>query len=266
MDAQLNGARIHYRRAGSGFPVVLLHAGVADSRMWEPQVGALNNDFELITPDMRGFGKSELPPTAWSPTADLLALMDALGVRDAPHIVGCSIGGGVAIDFALEHPDRVSKLVLVGAGVGGLVVGEENDPADPIEAEVRAAEESGDVDALNEAEMKLWLVGPGRTPSHIDKKLRDLFLDMNGIALRSDFEHAPRMRLDPPAAGRLAEIKAPTLVLVGDHDIPDIHRHADALASGIRGARRAVIRDAAHLPNLEHPEEFNRLLLDFLNG
>ena len=231
--------------------------------MWEPQVAGLSKDFELITPDMRGFGKSELPSTAWSPTADLLALVDALGVRDAPHIVGCSIGGGVAIDFALEHPERVSKLVLVGAGVGGLVVGEENDP---IEAEVRAAEESGDVDALNEAEMKLWLVGPGRTPSHIDKKLRDLFLDMNGVGLRSDFEHAPRQRLDPPAAGRLAEIKAPTLVVVGDHDIPEVHKTAGVLMSQIRGARKAVINYAAHLPNLEHPEEFNRLLFDFLNG
>jgi 3-oxoadipate enol-lactonase len=263
VDVQLNGARIHYRRAGTGFPVVLLHAGVADSRMWEPQITALSNEFDLITPDMRGFGKSELPPGAWSPTADLLALMDALSVRDAPHIVGCSIGGGVALDFALEHPDRVSKLVLVAAAVGGLVAGDEDDP---VEADVRAAEESGDVDALNEAEMKLWLVGPGRSANRVDKKLRDLFLDMNGIALRSDFEKAPRRRLDPPAAGRLAEIKAPTLVVVGDHDIPDIHKTAGVLVSEIRGARKALIHDAAHLPTLEHPAEFNRLLVDFLNG
>lgn len=242
---------------------MLLHAGVADSRMWEPQIAGLKNEFDFITPDMRGFGKSELPPNAWSPTADLLALMDALAVRDAPHIVGCSIGGGVAIDFALEHPDRVSKLVLVGATVIGLNLGQENDP---IEADVRAAEETGDLDAVNEAEMRLWLVGPGRAPNHVDKKLRDLFLDMNGIALRSDFQSAPRRPLVPPAPRRLGEIKAPTLVVVGDHDIPDIHKHAAALVSGIRGSRKAVIQDAAHLPNLEHPVAFNRLLLDFLNG
>jgi pimeloyl-ACP methyl ester carboxylesterase len=263
VDVELNGARIHYRRSGTGFPVVLLHAGVADSRMWEPQIAGLSDKFDIIAPDMRGHGRSELPAMTWSASADVLALMDELGVRDAPHIVGCSIGGGVAMDFAIEHPDRVSKLVLVGASVGGLIVGDENDP---IEADVRAAEDSGDLDALNDAEMMLWLIGPGRTAGHVGKKLRDLFLDMNAIALRSDFERAPRRRLDPPAAGRLAEMKTPTLVVVGDHDIPDIQRHAAALESGIRGSRKVVVHDAAHLPNLEHPEEFNALLLNFLNG
>ena len=114
--------------------------------------------------------------------------------------------------------------------------------------------------------MKLWLVGPGRTAGHIDKRLRDLFLDMNGHDLRSDWESAPMKRLDPPAVERLGEIKAPTLVVVGDHDLPDVQATADLLVSKIRGARKELIHDAAHLPNLEHPEKFNRLLLDFLNG
>lgn len=263
MEVELNGARIHYKRSGAGYPVVFLHAGVGDSRMWAPQAAGLDDHFDVITPDMRGYGKSELPATSWSPVADVLALMDELRIREAPHLVGCSIGGGVAIDFALEHPERVSKLVLVGAGVGGLMVGDANDP---IYAETISAEEANDLRALNEAEMNLWLVGPGRTASHIDQKLRDLFLDMNGIALRSDFKSAPRLELDPPAAERLAEVKAPTLVVVGDHDLPEIHETADVLVSNIRGARKAVIHDAAHLPNLEHPEKFNRLLLDFLNG
>jgi 3-oxoadipate enol-lactonase len=263
LEVELNGARIHYRRSGTGFPVVFLHAGVADSRMWEPQATGLGREFDLITPDMRGYGESELPAEAWSPTADVLALMEALGLRDAPHIVGCSIGGGVAIDFAIEHPERVSKLVLVGAGVGGQPY---DDSSDHLFAEVTAAEEAKDLDALNEAEMKLWLVGPGRTASHIDQRLRDLFLDMNGRALRSDFKSAKRRELDPPAFGRLGEIKAPTLVVVGDHDLPDVQATAELLVSKIRDARKSIIHDAAHLPNLEHPEKFNRLVLDFLNG
>jgi len=263
LEVQLNGARIHYRRSGAGFPVVFLHAGVADSRMWEPQAAGLAEHFDVITPDMRGFGESELPPGSWSPTADVLALMDALGLRQAPHLIGCSIGGRTAIDFTLEHPERVSKLVLVGAGVSGQT---HDDEDESIYAEVEAADKAKDLVALNEAEMKLWLVGPGRTPSHVDQRLRDLFLDMNGRALQSDFDNAPIEKLDPPAVGRLGEIKAPTLVIVGDHDLPAIHKSADLLVSKIRGARKAVIPDAAHLPNLEHPEKFNRLVLDFLNG
>jgi len=145
VEAELNGARIHYRRSGAGYPVVFLHAGVADSRMWEPQAAGLGTHFDVITPDMRGYGESELPATSWSPTADVLALMDALQIREAPHLVGCSIGGGVAIDFALQHPERVSKLVLVGAGVGGLMVG---DPDDPIYAEMIAADEAENLTAL----------------------------------------------------------------------------------------------------------------------
>src|ERR1700682_3262082 len=213
MEVQLNGARIHYKRSGAGFPVVFLHAGVADSRMWEPQAAGLGKHFDVITPDMRGYGESELPAEPWSSTADVLELMEAIGLRQAPHLIGCSIGGSAAIDFTLEHPERVSKLVLVGAGVGGQPY---DHKYDHLYAEVEAAEEAKDLAAVNEAEMKLWLVGLGRSATHIDKRLRDLFLDMNGRALRSDFANAPQQKLDPPAFGRLEEIKAPTLVVGGD--------------------------------------------------
>jgi pimeloyl-ACP methyl ester carboxylesterase len=263
MEVDLNGARIHYARSGAGYPVVFLHAGVADSRMWEPQAAGLGDHFDVIAPDMRGYGKSELPATAWSPVDDVLALMDALRIREAPHLVGCSIGGGLAIDFALEHPDRVSKLVLVGAGVGGQPY---DDKYDDLFIEVNAAEETKDLAVLNEAEMKLWLIGPGRKANQVDQRLRDLFLDMNGIALKSDFASASARKLDPPAFGRLAEIEAPTLVIVGDEDVAEIRDTADLLVSKIPSARKVVIHNAAHLSNLEHPEKFNRVLLDFLNG
>jgi 3-oxoadipate enol-lactonase len=263
MDKLLNGARIHYRRSGSGFPVVFLHAGVADSRMWEPQAKGLAKHFDVIAPDRRGYGDSELPAVAWSPAADVLALMDALGLRDAPHVVGCSIGAMAAIDFTLVHPERVSKLVLVGAGGSGVF---EDAKYKDLYADVTAAEDAHDMAALNEAEARLWLDGPGRPPGSVDKRLRDLFLDMNGKALLSDFDHAPEQELEPPALGRLGEIKSPTLVVVGDADVPPVHETADVLVSKIHGARKVIIDDAAHLPNLEHPDRFNRLLVDFLNG
>jgi 3-oxoadipate enol-lactonase len=261
MDATINGARIHYERSGEGIPVIFLHAGVADHRMWEPQVSDFAKRFDVIRPDMRGFGQSELPPTRWSPVADLLGLIDELHLKPA-HIVGCSIGGGVAIDFAIEHGERISKLVLVGPGVGGTNFWSKYPD---LGAEVDAAEKAGDMDAVNRAEMRLWLDGPRRRPGYVRQPLRDLFLEMNGGNFDSDFKSAPRDEIDPPAAERLHEITAPALVVVGDQDVPPIFDSVELLMEKIPHARKAVIHDAAHLPNLEHPDEFNRLVLEFLD-
>jgi 3-oxoadipate enol-lactonase len=260
MELTINGARIHYERAGEGLPVIFLHAGVADHRMWDPQVAVFAEHFDLIRPDMRGFGKSELPPTRWSPVADLLGLMDGLNLKPA-HLVGCSIGGGVEIDFALEHPERISKLVLVGPGISGMKFGERYPE---LWKEVEAADKAGDMNAVNEAEMHLWLDGVRRPRGYVKQPLRDLFLEMNGGNFQSDFGSAPRDEIDPPAAARLREISAPTLVVVGDEDVPPIFDAVDMLMETVPHARKAVIHDAAHLPNLEHPDEFSRIVLEFL--
>jgi len=262
MKTEINGALLHYRREGAGFPILMLHAGVADSRMWQPQVDEFAKQFDVIRPDMRGFGDSELPAGPWTARDDLLGLMDVLRLKPA-HLVGCSMGGSLAIDFAIDHPERVSKLVLVGAGVSGA----QQDPRhEGLYAEVMAADERGDMNAVNELEMYLWLDGPNRPRGYVAQPLRELFLDMNGRNLNADWAKSPIQNLEPPAAKRLDEITAPTLVIVGDADLEPIRETADLLASSIHGARKAVIRDAAHLPNLEPPDEFNRLVLDFLRS
>ncbi len=260
MQATINGARIHYEREGAGLPVLFLHAGIADARMWEPQAAVFAKHFDVIRPETRGFGQSELPPQRWSPVADLLALMQHLQLKPA-HLVGCSIGGGIAIDFALEHAERISKLVLVGPGISGANFGEKYPE---VFAEVRAADEANDMGAVNQAEMHLWLNGPRRPRGYVKQSLRDLFLDMNGGNVNADWESAPTDDLNPPAAQRLHEITAPTLVVVGDEDVPPIFDAVDLLMKKVPHARKAVIHDAAHLPNLEHPDEFNRLVLEFL--
>jgi pimeloyl-ACP methyl ester carboxylesterase len=259
MQAALNGARINYERTGAGFPVIFLHAGIADSRMWEPQAGPFAKHFDVIRPDQRGFGKSELPHVAWSPVEDLLALINHLGLKPA-HLVGCSMGGASAIDFALDHPDRISKLVLVGSSIGGFAFRPEHAH---LFAEAATAQKAGDLEALNTAMLHLFLDGPERRRGYVKEPLRKLFLDMNAIAIRSDFEKAPPAQ-NMLAMRRLHEITAPTLVVVGDKDVPTVLEAADLLNDSIPNARKAVIHDAAHLPNLEHPEEFNRLVLDFL--
>lgn len=262
MDVTLNGARLHYERSGAGVPVLFIHAGIADSRMWEPQAAALANRFDMIRPDLRGFGDSELPPEPYSGVADLVALMDHLEIRRA-HVVGCSMGGTLAIDLALEHPERVDRLVVVAGGISGSDLG----AADAaLFADVEAADKADDMPAVNRAEVRLWVDGPRRPEGSAPAHVRELVLDMNGRALQSEWSSAESIPIDPPAITRLDDIAAPTLVIVGDQDLPHASANADIMESKIRGARRVEIKDAAHLPNLEQPEEFNRILLDFLTA
>jgi pimeloyl-ACP methyl ester carboxylesterase len=256
---RINGARLHCEREGIGPPVIFLHAGIADMRMWDTQVGPFATRFDVIRLDQRGFGESELPPKPWSPVADLLSLMDQLAL-DTADLVGCSMGGALAIDFALAHPDRVSKLVLVGSAIGGFTFRPEHAH---LFAEAASARKAGDMTALNEAMLYLFLDGPARPRGYVAEPLRELFLDMNGRALRADFDKAPPEQ-DALAVRKLHEIAAPTLVVVGDKDVPTVLEAADLLMNSIPDVRKAVIEDAAHLPNLEHPDEFNRLVLDFL--
>ena len=260
MEVTLNGARLHYERSGTGFPLLLMHAGIADSRMWEPQAKAFANQFDMIRPDMRGFGNSELPPVPYSVVADFIALLDYLKI-DRAHVVGCSMGGTFAIDLALEHPDRVEKLVLVAAGISGSNLGKA-DAA--LFTDIEVADKAGDMDAVNRAEVRLWVDGPRRPEGSAPAAVRELVLDMNGRSLNTDWASAEYQPLDPPAIGRLREISSPTLVIVGDQDLPHASANGELITSNVVGSRTAVIKDAAHLPNLERPEEFNRVLLDFL--
>ncbi len=262
MDAIINGARIHYERSGKGSPLLLIHAGIADSRMWEPQATAFAGDFDMIRPDLRGFGGSELPPGSYSMMADIVGLLDHLGIEQT-HVVGCSMGGTVALDIALEHPERVARLILVGSGVSGAEFGQADKA---LFADVDAADEKGDLDALNRAEVRLWVDGPRRAEGAAPQEIRDLVLDMNGGTMRSDWSAVKHEALDPPAIDRLGSVQVPTLVVVGDEDLPHVGVVAGVLESKIPGARKVVIKGAAHLPSLERPDEFNRIARDFLTG
>jgi pimeloyl-ACP methyl ester carboxylesterase len=172
------------------------------------------------------------------------------------------MGGALAIDFALAHSARISKLVLVSSAIGGFAFRPEHAH---LFAEAATARQAGDLEALNEAMLHLFLDGPERPHGYVAQPLRDLFLEMNARAIRSDFVSAPPEQ-DALAVRRLHEISAPTLVVVGDMDVPTVLEAADLLMNSIPDVRKAVIHDAAHLPNLEHPEEFNRVVLGFLRA
>jgi 2-hydroxy-6-oxonona-2,4-dienedioate hydrolase len=261
--AEINGARIYYEVAGEGEPLALVHAGIADSRMWEAQLAAFAERYRVIRHDMRGFGRTAMVEGPYSHHEDLRGLLDFLGVERA-HLVGCSMGGGAVLDFALEYPQRAGNLILVGSAVGGFRP--DFDPPRQWE-ELVAADEAGDLERISELEVQIWVDGPERSPEEVDATVRDLVREMNLIALKNEASGlGEEWEPEPPAADRLPDIQAPTLLIVGDEDQPRVFAAADLLERELPNARKVVMSGTAHLPNMERPEEFNRLVLDFLEN
>lgn len=259
--AEVNGTRLSYDVRGAGHPLVLLHAGIADARMWDDQIDTFAERFTVVRYDARGFGRSDAAVGRFSPYGDLAALLAELGIGRA-HLLGLSMGGAVALDAALAYPSLVSALVLAAARPSGFAPSKQlRDDWTAVDARVAA----GDIDGAVELELRMWVDGPSRSPDAVHPAVRERVRRMDAALFAKTDEGEP-LPLDPPAVGRLAEISVPTLILVGAIDQPDVLAGARALASGIPDTRKAVIRDSAHVPNLEHPAEFNRLVLDFLAG
>jgi pimeloyl-ACP methyl ester carboxylesterase len=260
--ADVNGARIYYEVAGEGRPLVLLHGGLVDSGLWDPQFPVFAERYRTIRYDLRGYGRSSDAVAPYSHVEDLAALLRHLRIERA-HVLGLSMSGTTAIDFTLAYPATVTALVHVGGGVSGY------QPENVTEVEERmitaeeAAWERGDIAEAVDVTVRLWTDGPGRTPDQVDPAVRERVREMT-MRIYGRGEGTPGTPLDPPAVSRLGEIRAPTLVVHGDKDLAEIAEVADVVVRGIPGARKAVIPDAAHHPNLEKPEEFNRIVLEFL--
>lgn len=261
----MNNARLYYEVAGEGQPFAMIHAGVADSRQWNNEFARFAERFRVIRYDMRGYGKSEPVDGEFSHLGDLIALLGYLGIDEPAVAMGCSMGGGLAMDFALAHPSRVKTLVMVDAGPSGLKL-EVPRPAKFADAE--EAWKAGDLDRVAELETQIWFDGMGRTPDQVNQPMRRLAYEMNRNVLAHEAKNLGKRLPDAqsPAAGRLAELKIPVLVVVGANDIPYILAAADHMIERIPLARRVVIEDAAHLPNMDQPEEFYRAVSAFLDG
>ena len=249
---------------GSGEPVVLLHAGVADRRMWGVHVPALAGAHRVVRSDARGFGES-LPPTGpWSHHTDLLALLDELLISRA-HLVGTSMGAGIAVEAALARPDVVASLVL--AAPGGALFGEAPPELRPVwTAEVDALD-AGDLDAAVDVNLRAWVDGPDRTPETVDPEVRAFVGRMQREAFELpewDTESAPEHELSPPASGRFAELRCPVLVIVGENDQPSVIASAERIAAEAPDVRFAVWPGVAHMLTLERPDTFVDAVLAFL--
>lgn len=249
---------------GSSIHVVLIHAGIADRRMWQPQWTSLADDMDLIRLDLRGFGDSThvAGPTYAHPD-DVLATMDEAGIERA-HLVAASFGAGVAVEVALTAPQRVASLVL--APPGGSLLAEVTDDLQAFLDDEDAALEAGDLDTAVEANITSWLVGPGRTLGDLAPSVvRDVRrMQRRAFEAADALGDAEELELDPPPLDRLHEISAPTLVVVGGHDMDTSLDAAHRVSRGIPSATRVDWEDVAHLPSMEQASRFTRLLRAWL--
>jgi 3-oxoadipate enol-lactonase len=247
---------LHVEHAGAGPAVVLIHAGVADSRMWDPQWAAWQTRFALSRLDLRGFGRSGPPVGALSHAGDVLRVLDATAIERA-LVVGASFGGLVALDLAAAHPERVAALVLADPPLPGFAWSEE---MRGFFAAEHAALEAGDLEAAAEVNVDFWA---GSSSEAVREAIREQ--QLNAFRLQAGDE-ADDVLLTDDLPGALATLAVRTLVVTGERDKADFRVIADRLAATLPNARRATVAGAGHLPSLEQPAAFDEVVLPFLEG
>jgi 3-oxoadipate enol-lactonase len=259
------GGRLAYDVTGSGPTIVLMHAWIADRRMWDEIVPVLSQHRQVVRYDKRGYGQTEIRESvSYSNRRDVMSVLDAVSA-DRAALVGVSGGSTVALDAAIEFPDRISALVLVAPGLSGFEWQESGAEATAT-AEMERLEDARDWEALVEAEMRVWIDGLGQSPDRVPL-VRDRVSEMDLAAYRDHAGEPPGevIPLSPRAVGRLDEVRAPTLVIVGDLDVPGTLAASERIEHGVQGAQRIVMPGVAHLPPMERPGEFVSLVEDFLD-
>ena len=256
------GGRLWAQWAGEGSGVLLIHAGIADARMWDPQWEALAARHRVVRYDTRGFARSETDDVPFSNRADLVAVMDAAGM-DRAVIVGCSRAGSIALDTTLEFPARVAGVAWVCGGISGFE-GEDEPEAMALFERQEALVEAKDWAAAADLDVAIWVDGMGQPAGRAAEPVRELVRRMCLETYVQEKTTGQPIVLDPPAIGRLAEIRVPVLAISGDLDLPATAETAGLIASTVPGARRIDLPDVAHMPSLERPEWFTETLLAFL--
>ena len=264
---EVNGANLYFERAGAGPPLIMIHAGIADCRMWDHEFTALADSYQTLRFDMRGYGRSLPAAGEFNIQDDLDGLLAALDIPAPIILMGCSMGGGLAIEFALAQPEQVSALLLVGSDPRGF----EGDAAWPDEliAQSEAAFEQGKVDEVAELDMQIWFDGVGRSRDDVDPAIRAKAFEMARqvtVHELSGIGEHKRKTAEVSTAQRLTELTMPALVIIGEKDLPYLHQAADYMAEQLPRARKLILPNAAHLPNMEHPALFEASIREFLAG
>jgi 3-oxoadipate enol-lactonase len=255
-DLDVGGAKLYYEECGTGPAIVLLHDGLLSSTSWDEVWQPLTAKYHVIRYDRRGYGRLGPATSSFSPTRDLGELLRHLKV-DHAVVVGSSSGGALAVNFAIEHPEMVDGLFLIGPVLHGMDFSAEfraraNRNNEPMEQDdVRAM-------ARNWSQDRFLIAGANEAAR------RKIYEELLAKAEKlKKYAGALEQKLSPPASKRLGEIKTPTLILVGDGDIADVQAHARAIIGGISGSERIVVKGAGHLIQLEKPDDLIERLNDF---
>ena len=260
------GAQLHVDAWGVTGPAILaLHPGVGDSRVWQwcaPEWA--ESGYRVVAYDRRGFGETGYVAEDHDDLTDLLAVTKATGSIPAV-VVGNSRGGGLALDLALAHPDHVTALVLIAPSPTGYDYA--NWPTSAAEAAqddlLTSAGAAGDLDLLNQLEVRYWLDGVEQPEGRVGGRARDLMREMNGRALHAAPIGEPATRTE--AWGRLSELDIPVMLIVGEYDLPGIRQQCNEIADAIPSARLATMPGSAHCPSLDSPGDLSAVVLGFLD-
>lgn len=252
------GGRLYYESLGSGDAIVLIHGNIGDRRHWEKQFEALAADYRVIRYDVRGYGRSSLPreDESYSNVEDLAALLDQLNIPRA-HLVGWSMGSGIAVDFALAHPERTRSLIPVGPWV--------NSYSSPELAAEFTAVSNALAEQGQPAAVDAFMNGPAFAEAIVDPRAGKRFREIaTGYTFRGFTNTAVVQELKPAAVERLDEITVPTLIMTAEKDIPACLEIAELLHKSVKGSRMVVMKGTGHLLHMEKPVEFNNKLRGFL--
>jgi len=261
---EVEDGTLYYEQTGDGFPLVLSHAAFLDSRMFDGLVDLLAPHYRVIRYDMRGYGQSSPVKGPLCRRKDLASLLDHLGVTRA-HLLGCSNGGEICLDLALEKPQLAASLTLVGSTPSGFRM--EGAPPPKI-LEMMAAMQSGNLEQASELQIQIWLDSDSRQPDQVQPGLRLKALEMNRIPINQNTfftaDVRPLTPLDPPAVNRLEEVTCPVLITAGSLDHAEVLRAAAEMTDRIPNARQFIFKDCGHVPSYEKPDLFAKKLLEFL--
>jgi len=258
---EADGVHFHAELAGQDEAIAMLHGFLVDSGQWDAEFAALAEDHRVLRYDLRGFGRSSMTDAPFAHHEDLERILDASGI-DRAALLGCSGGAGTALDFALAHPERVRAMAFVGAGYWGYYA-----TRTPEAKAFWAAVESGDPDALLDASLRSFLDGPRRAPEQSNPEARARIAAMSqwNFGRTDGYWKKAALQRNPavPAPERLAELRIPVLLIVGEEDQPEVIELSERLAAGLPDARLVRVPDAGHHANIERPDVVLPLLREF---